>query len=115
MAVVAMAGQGRQAVASACGAQRFLNATAAVRSTVAKLILQYCTVHRRTVLVLMRTVLKYSQYWSTASPQLHGPKAKPDPARKLKALRGVVATQTELLKPTTVPVLTLLASQPVLN
>ena len=36
-------------------------------------------------------LLKYSQYWSTASPQLHGPKAKPDSASKLKALRdGVV-------------------------
>ena len=44
------------------------------------------------------TVLKYSQYWSTASPQLHGPKAKPDSASKRKALRGVVATQTEPLE-----------------
>jgi hypothetical protein len=49
-------------------------------------------------LVLRETVLKYSSYWSTASPQLHGPKAKPDSTSKLKALRGVVATQTELLK-----------------
>eukprot|EP01047_Picozoa_sp_COSAG01_P094488 COSAG01_NODE_25392_length_746_cov_3.520866_1_plen_67_part_01 len=39
--------------------------------------------------VLRETVLKYSSYWSTASPQLHGPKAKPDSASKLKALRGV--------------------------
>eukprot|EP01047_Picozoa_sp_COSAG01_P053636 COSAG01_NODE_5771_length_4043_cov_30.383114_1_plen_69_part_10 len=42
-------------------------------------------------------ILKYSSYWSMASPQLHGPKAKPDSASKLKALRGVVVTQTELL------------------
>ena len=32
------------------------------------------------------TVLKYSQYWSTASPQLHGPKAKPRSASKLVEL-----------------------------
>ena len=41
-------------------------------------------------LVPRETVLKYSSYWSTASPQLHGPKAKPNSASKLKALRGVV-------------------------
>eukprot|EP01047_Picozoa_sp_COSAG01_P117129 COSAG01_NODE_45798_length_406_cov_0.755700_1_plen_54_part_01 len=32
-------------------------------------------VHVRVRHVLRETVLKYSSYWSTASPQLHGPKA----------------------------------------
>jgi hypothetical protein len=66
-------------------------------TAVAVVVLRLYTVSLSTM-VLRETVLKYSSYWSTASPQLHGPKAKPDSASKLKALRGVVATQTELLK-----------------